>query len=289
MSPSARNYPEGLWLACASMEAYATAVVSRQLEPIEAPIRECYESGVQVPTLPGKRHGTPDMLLAALFLKKSLNDLRSTWLLLQHGYTSQAAAVAASLFENALTVTCLAGNEANARILENHDSDGLPWSIQQMAKIHSRRQQNEARAAHLKSDSEVYETTWREVYAGYIWLCKIKHPTSGWLAHDASSTSGIPGEHVVRAAPDVRSEDIAVKATILAIAIHRVHGAIHSYALALECDTTSPEYLGFVERMRRVPVGTSAAFRALAAQPLPFDIHESVLAQDWARLKSRQQ
>jgi hypothetical protein len=288
MSPSAKNYPDGLWPACASMETYAKRVVSKQLAAFDAPIRDCYESGVQAPTLPGKRQGTPDMVLAGLFLKKSLNDLRSTWLLLQHGYTSQAAAVAASLFENALTVTCLAGSEASTKVLEDSESDGLPWSIQQLAKIHGRRQQNEARLAHRRSDSELYETTWREVYAGYIWLCKLKHPTSGWLAHDASSAPVGLGEHAVRAAPDLRAEDVAVKATILAIAIHRVHGAIHSYALALECETFSPQYRGFDERMGRVAPGTSAAFRALAAQPLPFDIRESTLAQDLVQLKSRQ-
>ncbi|MCJ7585089.1 MAG: hypothetical protein MUO30_10025, partial [Anaerolineales bacterium] len=252
MSSPTKKKPEGLWLACENMEIAAKRVTAKQLEPFEAPIRICYESGVQVSTLPGKRHGTPDILLAALFLKKTLNDLRSTWVLLQYGYTSQAASVAASLFENALTVTCLAGNDVNTKKLQNNKSGDLPWKVQQLAKMLSQQWQEEARILKRKFDKEDYEKAWQEIYSGYKWLCKIKHPTIMSAAHDALSTSLISGEYVVMAAPDIRPEDIAVKATILAMAINRVYGAIRSFSFALECDTKLPEYKRFVKRMQDV-------------------------------------
>lgn len=279
--------PKGLWIACGDMEAAAMRVLVKQLAPFEESIRKCYEAGVQAPTLKSDRHETLDMRAAALFLKKALNDLRSTWVLLQIGYTSQAASVAASLFENALTVTCLAGNNSNAEKLQNTKSGDLPWSPQQLSKMLAAQWQNEAHVLNRKFDNEEYENAWRTIYAGYKWLCKIKHPNYESAMHDASSTLGTSGVYVVMAAPDLRQEDIPVKASILAIAINRVLDAIRSFAIGLNCDTTTPECKQFVERMQEVSTGHLEAFKALTTRPLPFDIHDSFLAQDWAKLRSR--
>jgi hypothetical protein len=59
--------PQGLWLACDGMEAAGASALARQLALFESPIRNCYEAGVQAPTLPGRRHKELDMSLAALF------------------------------------------------------------------------------------------------------------------------------------------------------------------------------------------------------------------------------
>lgn len=287
MISSAEKGPEGLWGACEGMEATAMRVLKTQLAPFEALARRCYESGVQTPTLPGKRHGAPDMMVAALFLKRALNDLRSTWVLLQIGYTSEAASVAASLFENALAVTCLAGRKSNAQKLQKSTRGDLPWSPQHLAQLLAQQWQEEAHISKTKFDKEDYESAWREIFSGYKWLCKIKHPTLPSAVHDAASTSLASSQYVVMAAPDLRPEDMAVKATILAIVINRVYGAIRSFVFALDCDTTTPGYRRFVERMQEVAAGVKEAFKALATQPLPFDIHDSSLAQDWAKSKSR--
>ena len=102
--------PEGLWLACDQMEAAAEVALENQLSQFEPAIRDCYEAGVQIPTLASKRYGQHDILFSALLLKKALNDLHAVWILACFGYTSQAAAVAATLYENALTASCLAGD-----------------------------------------------------------------------------------------------------------------------------------------------------------------------------------
>jgi len=59
------------------MEMAAIAKLKADLEPFHPPFRDCYEAGVQASTLPAERHRAADMRLAALFLKRALNDLRS--------------------------------------------------------------------------------------------------------------------------------------------------------------------------------------------------------------------
>ena len=175
--------PDGLWVACEGMEAAATIDLSTQLAPFASAIRNCYEAGVQAPTLVATRHKELDTLLSALFLKRTLNDLRATWVLLQIGYTSQAAAVTASLYENALATSCLAGDLKNALQFRSDKISDLPWSPQQLAKKLAQRWQTEAVNAGQLFDQNEYEQAWREVYSAYKWLCKIKHPTAKSALH----------------------------------------------------------------------------------------------------------
>ncbi len=67
----------GLWDALSEMESAASSHLSDKLLIFLSPFRLCYEAGVQAPTLRGNRHGEIDILLAALFLKRSLTDFRS--------------------------------------------------------------------------------------------------------------------------------------------------------------------------------------------------------------------
>jgi hypothetical protein len=87
------------WEAYDDLELSARETVTSQLMVFLPIVKNCYELGVQAPTLKCPRKSERDMLVAGLFLKKSLNDFRSVWILLTTGYTSQAAAVAASMFE----------------------------------------------------------------------------------------------------------------------------------------------------------------------------------------------
>jgi hypothetical protein len=107
--------------------------------------------------------------------------------------------------------------------------------------------------------------------------------------HDASAASVTEGEYVVMAAPDVRSDDLVVKATILAIAISRVHAAVRHFAIALECDASSAEYMNFSMRMDGVLRETKEAYKAVATQPLPFDIGDSIIAKDYSKLKEQKE
>jgi hypothetical protein len=278
---------DGRWLACNQMEQAAEATLKHHLSQFEPAIRDCYEAGVQVPTLTSKRCGAPDIRLAALFLKKALNDLRAVWRLTCLGYTSQAAAIAATLYENALAASCLAGNADLAAHFRKQKNGDLPWKPQALAKLLASRWQEEARKAENSFSKEEFELAWREVYSAYKWLCKIKHPTFLSALHDSMATSTKAGEFVVMAAPDLRQEDLPVKATILTIAISRIREAIHCFATGAECDETCHHFDSFKTKMENILTTTKKAYEIVRSHPLPFDIRDSDLTETYSKLRER--
>lgn len=282
-----KTNPENLWLASESMELSALNTLSEQLQPFETLIQACYGAGVQAATLPGKSDKNSGLKFASLFLKKALNDLRSAWILVRIGYTSQAAAVVATLFENALTVNCLAGQSANVKKLKKNKSGDLPWTPIQLSKILAGQWRDYYRGTGETFEKDDYELAWREIYAGYKWLCKVKHPTMDSVLHDAKSTATDPGEYVIMAAPDIRPENLAVKATILVIALSRLREAIRSFVLARQVDETSQEYKEYSERMVKVLNETKEAYNITVTEPLPFVLGDSSLKRDFARLKAK--
>lgn len=274
------------WEACIQMELNASIVLSKQLFPFNEPIANLYEAGILAPTIPGKRHNEIDMRVAALFLKKSLNDLRAIWIAVNTGYTSQAASVAATLYENALAVICLAGDYKNTqKLLDSKDGD-LPWKPQQQAQIVAKRWQlEEITMGNQFSDAE-YEKSWRDVYAAYKWLCKIKHPTLRSALHDAYTTVQSSKEYVVMAAPDIREEDLPVKSALLMIAISRVREAIRFFVVALDSEKDDENYKTLEYRMEIVRATSIEAFDVCSQISLPFNLQGSTLANEWSNLKN---
>src|SRR5262249_19786505 len=104
----------GCWQMLEDLEHFAARKMKEQLGCFEAAFSLCAEAGAEVPTLAHAQHGSLRLKFSALFLKRVLNDLRSVWIMLIRGYTSQAASVAASLFENSLAVQCIAGHNGRA-------------------------------------------------------------------------------------------------------------------------------------------------------------------------------
>lgn len=276
--------PEGLWDACSSMESTARTLVADQLKPFENVVRTLYAAGVQAPTLPSERTSEMDMLIAALFLKKALNDFRSAWLLLHLGYTSQAAAVVASLFENSLAVTYIAGQQQSVDDLRSCNEDELPWKIIEMAQGLARKWQAEAQLEGKKFEESDYEASWMRIYAGYKWLCKIKHPTLRSAIHDSSATRIAADEYVIMAAPNVDPNDVTVKAHILVIAINRLREALRSFVMASRADTKNEEYKAFVKRIDEVYEQTKTAYTSIGPAELPIHIGDSWLAKRYTDL-----
>ncbi len=147
--------------------------------------------------------------------------------------------------------------------------------------------QGEAQQKGKPFDQDEYGKAWREIYSAYKWLCKIKHPTLRSVTHDAFAASVRPDEYVVMAAPDVRDEDLVVKATVLMISISRVYQAIHQFARSLDCDKSLQYYKEFETRLRAAHSGAIEAYKTLAQQPLPFHIKDTRLSKEWARLKRK--
>jgi len=241
MMKAGKDLPDGLWDALDGMEASARLKLSSDLSPFEKPIRMCYEAGVMAPTLPSNHKQDPTFRSAALFLKRALNDLRAAWVLLLKGYTSQAGSVAASLYENALaTVVISRGRTALSELQRSSNGE-----------------------------------TWRYLYAVYKWLCQIKHPTLKSAFHDSASTSLEPTSYVVMAAPDLRSEDLPVKATIAAVAFSRTHDAITAFVQSLSPDRKNERYKDFERRMTVSSKEAFEATKSLVRGNLPFTIRGS--------------
>ena len=280
--------PSGLWDTCDRLETVASESLVAQLGAFHAPFRDCYEAGVQAPTLTDDREIAFDMRLAALFLKRSLNDLRAVWVVTCMGYTSEAATIAAALYEHALAVEALAGSEARARELQESSSGDLPWSPLELAKTHAQLMREEAVSCGTSIPDDDYERLRREVYSAYKYLCKIKHPTLRSTSHDAGSTNLRDGEFAVMAAPDLRPEDLSLKATVLMISVSRIYQAVRRYSLNSECDREQPYYQDFLHRMQGVVPGAINAYKSLTTGPLPFDISDAAISSEYRSLKIAQ-
>lgn len=279
--------PEGLWKACAAMEAKVVARISSQLDGFLSPLRDCYEAGVQAPTLPARRGGERDLRLAAIFLKRSLTDLRTVWILLERGYTFGAAAVAAALWEHALVVSSVAGDVDRSSKVLNDSSGDLPWGPIELAKWLASR---ETAGSDEGSDTSrpQYERAWREIYGGYKFLCKIKHPTMRHSVPSLGNATNDDGEFVVMAAPDVRPRDLPLKATVLMISISRCFEAVDWFVGASEVDTGTAEYSSYDERMRRIVPSLREAYSEAVKGGLPFDIGDEKIGREYADLRRSQ-
>src|SRR5256885_720400 len=128
-----RNSAEGLWKASAEMELSARSALRADLSDYEPALEGCYEAGVQSAAIGAGKEIPAHLAVAALFLKKALTDLRCAWLLLTTGYTSPAAAIIASLWENALSVATISNHPECLREIKGAEGD-IPWSPQDLAK-----------------------------------------------------------------------------------------------------------------------------------------------------------
>jgi len=280
-----RESAVGLWNALSIVERAESPKLAKVLGPFSRPVANCYECGVEVPTLPSKRAQTKDIGVAALFLKRTLNDLRATWNLLLQGYTSQAGSVAAAAFENALIVTCIAGDADRANLLITSKSGESPWSVADLCKMHMRQAQEQAEKCGKSFSEREFDLSWRELYAQYAWLCKIKHPTMPSALHDAFSVSLKEEEYIVMAAPDTRPEDTPNKAMILVATINRILAAIRKFASACEIDLGHSRVISWQKRLDSVIPDIKEAMKPLWSKPLPVSIRNTKLAREYWKLR----
>lgn len=260
----------GLWLALSALELAESPKIAEMLKPFHKPVTDCYECGVEAPTLSCKREKGPDICVTALFLKRLLNDLRATWNLLLLGYTSQAGSVAAAAFENALIIICVADNNRRARKLLSSKSGGSPWSVAELCKMYANQLGSE-KLEELSADLNGVDY-WEIVYAQYQWLCNLKHPTIPSALHDAFSVSLTGDDYIIMAAPDVREEDLPNKAFILVTIILHTWEAIESFTLSREIDDEDSKVISWTKRFESIGTNISKAFSPIRKNMhLPFD------------------
>ena len=185
----------------------------------------CVEAGMQLPVLAKglQDKGSVRLRISALYLKRMLNDARSVWVMIRQGNTSQAGSIAASLFENALLIQCLAEDEARAVKFSKAPRDKWPWSKRAMCNLVD---QDRAKRERQKPDP----TSAAAHYEQYCWLCEIKHASLGYVTHDSGSTQFREKGYAVMPFPDIREEDWPVKRKILLISLHNAKMAIQAIA-----------------------------------------------------------
>lgn len=269
----------GLWNALSGLELTSSPEIAKMLKPFVEPITDCYECGVEAPTLDCKREKTKDIIVAALFLKRSLNDLRAAWNLLLLGYTSQAGSVAAAAFENTLATSCIAENIKRAEKFLNSKT-GLPWSVVDLCKIYARKLREQDSGIGRASVDIESENYWEILYSQYKWLCQVKHPTIPSALHDAFSVSLKGDEFIVMAAPDIREEDLPSKAFILSVTILRVGEAIESFAIARKLDFEKPNVVAWQKRLDSIVRSLDKAVDPLTKIPLPFTYDGRILKKE---------
>lgn len=235
--------------------------------------------------LPLRIANTTDLRVAALFWKRTLNDVRAIWNLLLLGYTSQAGSVAAAAFENALIVSCVAGNIGRAGKLLKSKTGDSPWRVIDLCKMHVKQQmQEEAKKSEKPFSEKDFELRWRELYSGYMWLCKVKHPTMASALHDAFSVC-LENEFIIMAAPDVRAEDLPNKAMILATIVNHILGATHRFASACEIDRENARVISWQERLDSIVPDLEKAMEPLWDTPPPIQLGDSQLKREYLRLR----
>jgi len=276
----------GFWDLLSALENAQTPELVRALKPFAQLTANCYECGVEVPTLPHKHGKTADINVAGLFLKRSLNDLRAIWNLLAMGYTSQAGAVAASAFENALVVTCVAGNLDRSNKLLKSESVELPWSVADMCKMHIQ-QLNENRKSSKAYSEKGFEDSWTALYAHYVWLCMVKHPTVQSAVHDAFSIKIDEHQYGIMAAPDTRPEDLPNKAMVLVVTINRIVNTIDDFAKAYGVDNKDPRVVSWQRRLDSIFLDIDKAMEPLWHTQPPIGIGSSRFARQYQKKRRR--
>jgi hypothetical protein len=262
----------GLWIALSALELAESSKIAEMLRPFFAIVTDCYECGVEVATLSCRHMKTKDVKVAALFLKRSLNDLRAVWNLLMLGYTSQAGTVAAAAFENSLLANCISGHADRAEKMLKSKSGESPWTLADLCKFEAAHATDrDEESAEILSDRQ-YDAYWRRLYTQYSWLCNLKHPSLPSALHDASAVLSKQNEFIIMAAPDSRNEDLPNKVLILTVTILRLHEAIASFADARQLDLKDPEVVAWRERFNSTMSNLLKVVDPYTQSPLAFQV-----------------
>lgn len=263
---------ESIWPLLEDVESVVRVEVRKSLGEWEVVVRTCEEAGMLAPMVPSEKHGRPSLVAAGPFLKRALNDLRGVWLLLERGYSTQAASVAASLYENALTAAVLAGDEKLTLEAKKTKYAEIPWTPKRLAQLNSRREMAIQEKSGRRTTGKEYEDAWTISYFNYKWLCQIKHPTWQTVYHDVQGSLVNAQEYAIRPGPNNVAYDHQLKVRILGVSISQVFIATQSFFLALEGDESTPEYSAFEEKVNFVHAGVRRLMKKECGKPSPISV-----------------
>lgn len=239
---------EAVWPLLDDVEHAVKDQVVAEFSEWQAVVQACEEAGMLAPMVPATNSGALSLIAAGPFLKRTLNDLRAVWLLIERGYSTQAASVAASLYENALTAAAIAGDDKLAQVAKKTKYAEIPWSPKQLAQLNARREMVIQEKSGRESSAKEYEDAWTISYFNYKWLCQLKHPTWQAVYHDVQGALVNGSEYAIRPGPNSIADDAQLKARILGVSVSQTFIAARSFFLALDGEESSPEYVAFEDR-----------------------------------------
>ena len=279
---------ESIWPLLPDLEKLSSEGMNVSLKAWEELVACCIEAGALAPMIPSKNHTDPRLVTAAPFLKCTLDDLRGMWLLIEAGYTSQAAAVAAALFENALTAAIIAGSAELAKKALNTKHAEIPWGAKELCQLDEKREINIAQHRGEKLTQKEYEDGWTISYFHYKWLCQVKHPTWQAAKHAIKATAVSKIEYAVRPGPNNTPQDVQVKARIIAVSLTKSLQAVKSFFITLDGDEHSVEYEAFEEKVNKVHFGVIELIKLQYGKPSPIEVLDrGFIKTDFSTLREK--
>ena len=207
---------------------------------------------------------------AYLCLARAAGDLRVAWLLLQNGYTEQAANQCASLLEHSWLSTSLVESDDRSRIWSERDAaDRMPWNVRDTV-------------AHVVQGMISTETLKQgkaglhelAVYVEYKFCCAFKHPSRESLEHSAGGANDavlIPARFA--------AEHSGLKALLLKVSLTSLGKAVlHMFRRLADLDNPTCEAKQLLRDVQELLHGIESAWNT-ARGGLPFGLSERSLAQ----------
>jgi hypothetical protein len=265
------KFIEKAWEALGEIERYSEKSMASDLSGWEEIVRRCVEAGGIAATLPAKNQKEMRIIAAAPFLKRALTDLRAIWILIKTGYTSQAASIAASLYENSLVAAVVAESPELADEAKATKYAEIPWPPKKLAQLDAKRALKVAYKGAKYPDKE-YIDSWTISYYNYKWLCQIKHPTWQSAFHDLKSSSVSKDSYALFPFPSNFEEDIHMKYSILGVSVSKALEAVKSFFLSLECDESHPGYDDVEAKINISHFGVLKQMKKYEGRPSPVSV-----------------
>lgn len=279
---------ESIWAQLPDLESMSQAFNDAGLNGWEELVIACLEAGMLAPMLPSQKSMDSRLVAAAPFLKCALDDLRATWLLIHRGYTAQAAAVAAALFENALVAAVIGRSNELAEQAKKSKDGEIPWGAKELCQLLAKQEMQREKLKGKTYSQKMYEDDWTISYFHYKWLCQVKHPTWQAATHAIRSTLVKPREYAVRPGPNNLDEDIQVKAQVLAVSLTKVLSAIRSFFLTLDADEDTNEFVAFEDKFSKAYLGVAELIKLQYGKPSPIKVlNRGFIKTDFSTLKER--
>jgi hypothetical protein len=205
--------------------------------------------------------------------------------LLRIGYTAQAGAIGASLWESALATVAIICEPTAAKNSRDTVQGVLPWSAKDLAQIAAKQMQKRALIEKRSFSDSEFEAQWRALYGMYNWFCNLKHPTTRAVYHDAKNTQVSPHNYILMAVPDTRDEDLRMKHSIVVLASQPLCQALRCYGEWVDPDRQSKGSERYFELLDEAQNDIAELINNLPDGSIAVINNHTRLASEWRELQ----